>query len=65
MKGKKNISKGVSFLSIIFLLLLSSYASPYDIQCGCNQCHGNPPIVNTFGAPNGLAQQGLNDPFCG
>jgi predicted CxxxxCH...CXXCH cytochrome family protein len=37
----------------VFLLLMSSFAIAQE--CGCNVCHGNPPVVdNTFGGPNGL-----------
>jgi predicted CxxxxCH...CXXCH cytochrome family protein len=35
------------------LLLFTSYAAAQE--CGCNICHGNPPLYdNTFGGPNGL-----------
>jgi predicted CxxxxCH...CXXCH cytochrome family protein len=44
---------GTVFLSSICLLLLTSYAAAQD--CGCNTCHGNPPLYdNIFGGPNGL-----------
>ncbi len=59
MEGKKkDMKKGIFLAPIVCLLLLSSYAYA-DIQCGCNQCHGNPPIVNTFGGPDGLAGVGF------
>ena len=48
--GRKSI---VFFLSIVVLVLGASSARAQE--CGCNVCHGNPPIVdNTFGGPDGL-----------
>jgi len=43
----------IIFLSFLFLLLFTPYANSQD--CGCDACHGNPPITdNKFGWPDGL-----------
>jgi len=46
-----------------FTLLISSvlflYSSACAQECGCNACHGNPPVVNTYGGPHGLVGAGF------
>ena len=44
---------GAVVLFSTILVLLSSYAAAQE--CGCNICHGNPPVVNgKLGGPDGL-----------
>lgn len=57
MDKKARIRKGLLLLSSFVFLLLSFNC--YAEECGCNQCHGNPPIVNTVGGKNGLAGVGF------
>ena len=43
----------IVLVCIVLVMLLPSPASAQE--CGCNVCHGNPPVVdNTYGYPNGL-----------
>jgi len=41
-------------LAVVALLMLEISAATAE-ECGCNVCHGNPPVLdNAYGGPNGL-----------
>ncbi len=50
----KKTSGSIALLcSLVFIFVLASRATAQE--CGCNICHGNPPIVdNSYGGPTGL-----------
>ncbi len=58
-KPNLTMKKNAAFLiSIIFFLFIGS-STIFAQECGCNGCHGNPPIASTLGGPDGLAGVGL------